>query len=125
MESLYKKEIIKRKNKNKSGMKNNNIKNNKEKIQNINGNNNKNSININKIEAENKIIKITREEYDNQLDSLIKQTRIYLNELEKLPIANKSNKIYEREIQLNKNIDEIQKQIKKYQIYEGIEIVEN
>ena len=114
MESLYKKEIIKRKNKNKNGMKNNNIKNNKEKIQNINGNNNKNTININKIEAENKIIKITREEYDNKLDSLIKQTRIYLNELEKLPIANKSNKIYEREIQLNKNIDEIQKQIKKY-----------
>ena len=123
MESLYKKEIIKRKNTNKSGMKYN-IKNNKEEIKVINSNN-KNSININKTEDGNKMIKITREEYDNKLDSLIKQTRIYLNELEKLPIANKSNKIYEREIQLNKNIDEIQKQIKKYQLYEGIEIVEN
>ena len=123
MESLYKKEIIKRKNKNKSVMKNK-IKNNMEEIKKINSNN-KNMIDSNKKVDENNMIKITREEYDNKLDSLIKQTRIYLNELEKLPIANKSNKIYEREIQLNKNIDEIQKQIKKYQLYEGIEIIEN
>ena len=123
MESLYKKEIIKRKNKNKSVMKNK-IKYNMKEIKKINSNN-KNMIDSNKKVDENNMIKITREEYDNKLDSLIKQTRIYLNELEKLPIANKSNKIYEREIQLNKNIDEIQKQIKKYQLYEGIEIVEN
>ena len=123
MESLYKKEVIKRKNKNKSVMKNK-IKNNMEEIKKINSNN-KNMIDINKKVDEKNMIKITREEYDNKLDSLIKQTRIYLNELEKLPIANKSNKIYEREIQLNKNIDEIQKQIKKYQLYEGIEIIEN
>ena len=55
---------------------------------------------------------------------MIKQTRIYLNELEKLPIANKSNKVYEREIELNKYIDEIQEQIKKYQLLDGLEIVE-
>ena len=47
-----------------------------------------------------------------------------VNELEKLPIANKSNKIYERELQLNKYIDEIQEQIKKYQLYQGIQIIE-
>ena len=123
MESLYKKEVIKRKNKNKSVMKNK-IKNNMEEIKKINSNN-KNMIDSNKKVDENNMIKITREEYDNKLDSLIKQTRIYLNELEKLPIANKSNKIYEREIQLNKNIDEIQKQIKRYQLYERIEIIEN
>ena len=123
IESLYKKEVIKRKNKNKSVMKNK-IKYNMKEIKKINSNN-KNMIDSNKKVDENNMIKITREEYDNKLDSLIKQTRIYLNELEKLPIANKSNKIYEREIQLNKNIDEIQKQIKKYQLYEGIEIIEN
>ena len=123
MESLYKKEIIKRKNKNKSVMKNK-IKNNMEEIKKINSNN-KNMIDINKKVDEKNMIKITREEYDNKLDSLIKQTRIYLNELEKLPIANKSYKIYEREIQLNKNIDKIQKQIKRYQLYERIEIIEN
>ena len=79
----------------------------------------------NEIQDEKIKIKITRDEYNNKLDSLIKQTRIYLNELEKLPIANKNNKIYEREIQLNKYIDEIQEQIKKYQLLEGIEIIEN
>ena len=102
----------------------NKIKNNMEEIKKINSNN-KNMIDINKKVDEKNMIKITREEYDNKLDSLIKQTRIYLNELEKLPIANKSNKIYERKIQLNKNIDENKKQIKKYQLYEGIEIIEN
>ena len=59
-----------------------------------------------------------------KLDSLIKQTRIYLNELEKLPIANKSSKVYERELELNKYINEIQEQIKKYQLLDGLEIVE-
>ena len=124
VENLYNKEIAKRKNNNKSSTKKNISQNMKEvKKININNSNNKNSIDTN--EDEKKIIKITREEYDNKLDSLIKQTRIYLNELEKLPIANKNNKTLEREIQLNKNIDDIQKQIKKYQLYEGIEIIEN
>ena len=83
-----------------------------------------NIFDTNKKESGDKIIKITREVYDKKLDSFIKQTRIYINELEKLPIANKSKKIYERELQLNKYIDEIQEQIKKYQLYDGIEIVE-
>ena len=47
-----------------------------------------------------------------------------INELEKLPIANKSSKVYERELELNKYIDEIQEQIKKYQLLDGLEIVE-
>ena len=63
-------------------------------------------------------------ENDKKLDSFIKQTRIYLNELEKLPIANKTNKVYERELQLNKYIDKMQEQIKKYQIHDGIEIID-
>ena len=145
VEDIYKKEIAKRKNnnknknskyfsqkkdkisiiaKNKENIKTNII-NKKEEI-----NNNVKDIieknDINEIKNDNDIkIKITREEYDKKLDSLIKQTRIYLNELEKLPIANKNSKIYEREIQLNKYIDEIQEQIKKYQLLEGIEIIEN
>ena len=137
MEDIYKKEIIKRKNKN-------SILTKKQKIAIIAKNkndNNKNKININKeeikkineekqinetpiIKDEDNVIKITREEYDKKLDSLIKQARIYINELEKLPIANKSNKIYERELQLNKYIDEIQEQIKKYQLYQGIQVIE-
>ena len=47
-----------------------------------------------------------------------------INELEKLPIANKSSKVYERELELNKYINEIQEQIKKYQLLDGLEIVE-
>jgi len=146
VEDIYKKEIAKRKNnnknknskyfsqkkdkisiiaKNKENIKTNII-NKKEEI----NFNNKGKIiieknDINEIKNDNDIkIKITREEYDKKLDSLIKQTRIYLNELEKLPIANKSNKVYEREIELNKYIDEIQEQIKKYQLFDGIEIIE-
>ena len=137
MEGFYKKEIERRKNKNKSMTKKekiaiisknkkdmkNNINKKKEEIKKINDNNTE-MIKNEKNEQQNDIIKITREEYDKKLDALIKQTRIYINELEKLPIANKSNKVYEREIQLNKYIDEIQQQIKKYQLYEGIEIIE-
>ena len=144
VEDIYKKEIAKRKNnnknknskyfsqkkdkisiiaKNKENIKTNII-NKKEEI-----NNNVKDIieknDINEIKNDNDIkIKITREEYDKKLDSLIKQTRIYLNELEKLPIANKSSKVYERELELNKYIDEIQEQIKKYQLLDGLEIVE-
>ena len=135
MEDIYKKEIARRKNKNlqkkktekiaifakpKNNIKNIENKNKEEEIKNINNNEN----NIDKsIKEEDKKIKITREEYDKKLDSLIKQTRVYINELEKLPIANKSNKVYEREMQLNKYIDEIQQEIKKYQLYDGIEII--
>ena len=146
VEDIYKKEIAKRKNnnknknskyfsqkkdkisiiaKNKENIKTNII-NKKEEI----NFNNKGKIiieknDINEIKIDNDIkIKITREEYDKKLDSLIKQTRIYLNELEKLPIANKSSKVYERELELNKYIDEIQEQIKKYQLLDGLEIVE-
>ena len=120
VEDIYKKEIAKRKNnnknknskyfsqkkdkisiiaKNKENIKTNII-NKKEEI----NFNNKGKIiieknDINEIKNDNDIkIKITREEYDKKLDSLIKQTRIYLNELEKLPIANKSSKVYEREL---------------------------
>ena len=144
VEDIYKKEIAKRKNnnknknskyfsqkkdkisiiaKNKENIKTNII-NKKEEI-----NNNVKDIieknDINEIKNDNDIkIKITREEYDKKLDSLIKQTRIYLNELEKLPIANKSSKVYERELELNKYINEIQEQIKKYQLLDGLEIVE-
>ena len=143
VEDIYKKEIAKRKNNNKNKSKyfsqkkdkisiiaknkeniKTNIINKKEEI-----NNNVKDIieknDINEIKIDNDIkIKITREEYDKKLDSLIKQTRIYLNELEKLPIANKSSKVYERELELNKYIDEIQEQIKKYQLLDGLEIVE-
>ena len=132
--NIYKKEIAKRKNKNKF------FSQKKEKISIIAKNKNNIKTNIinkkeennnkmieNKIDNVNNIdsnIKITKEEYDKKLDSLIKQTRIYLNELEHLPIANKNTKVYEREIELNKYIDEIQEQIKKYQLLDGIEIVE-
>ena len=146
VEDIYKKEIAKRKNnnknknskyfsqkkdkisiiaKNKENIKTNII-NKKEEI----NFNNKGKIiieknDINEIKNDNDIkIKITREEYDKKLDSLIKQTRIYLNELEKLPIANKSSKVYERELELNKYINEIQEQIKKYQLLDGLEIIE-
>ena len=137
MEDIYKKEIAKRKNKNSyltkkqkiaiiAKNKNDNAKNkiniNKEEVKKINEEKKINETPI--IKDEDNMIKITREEYDKKLDSLIKQTRIYINELEKLPIANKSNKIYERELQLNKQIDEIQEQIKKYQLYQGIQIIE-
>ena len=137
MEDIYKKEIIKRKNKkvmlikkdkiaiiakNKNDIK---INQNKKKEQNIKIDKDIKINDNNEIQDEKIKIKITRDEYNNKLDSLIKQTRIYLNELEKLPIANKNNIIYEREIQLNKYIDEIQEQIKKYQLLEGIEIIEN
>ena len=144
VEDIYKKEIAKRKNnnknknskyfsqkkdkisiiaKNKENIKTNII-NKKEEI-NFNGKIiiEKNDINEDKSDNDIKI-KITREEYDKKLDSLIKQTRIYLNELEKLPIANKSSKVYERELELNKYIDEIQEQIKKYQLLDGFEIIE-
>ena len=142
VEDIYKKEIAKRKNnkylsqkkkekisitaknKNNKDIKINVDKKQEEKKQ-INKKEKKdtNNINITNSDNNNKI-KITREEYNKKLDSLIKQTRIYLNELEKLPIANKTNKVYERELQLNKYIDEMQEQIKKYQIHDGIEIIE-
>ena len=110
VENIYAKEINKRKNKsvnkNKYFIKTNKIINNVEKNKEEKG-----------------IIKLTKEEYEQKMDSLIKQTRIYLNELEKLPIANKNNKIYEKEHQLNKNIDELQEQLKKYKNLENIEII--
>ena len=140
VENIYKKEIAKRKNKNKflsqkkekkisiTAKNKNNIKSNiinKKEENNIKIIENKNIIKDKIDNVDNNIkIKITKDEYDKKLDSLIKQTRIYLNELEKLPIANKSNKVYEREIELNKYIDEIQEQIKKYQLFDGIEIIE-
>ena len=110
VENIYAKEINKRKNKsvnkNKYFIKTNKIINNVEKNKEEKG-----------------IIKLTKEEYEQKMDSLIKQTRIYLNELEKLPIANKNNKIYEKEHQLNKNIDELQEQLQKYKNLENIEII--
>ena len=140
VENIYKKEIAKRKNKNKflsqkkekkisiTAKNKNNIKSNiinKKEENNIKIIENKNIIKDKIDNVDNNIkMKITKDEYDKKLDSLIKQTRIYLNELEKLPIANKSNKVYEREIELNKYIYEIQEQIKKYQLFDGIEIIE-
>ena len=140
VENIYKKEIAKRKNKNKflsqtkekkisiTAKNKNNVKSNiinKKEENNIKIIENKNIIKDKIDNVDNNIkMKITKDEYDKKLDSLIKQTRIYLNELEKLPIANKSNKVYEREIELNKYIDEIQEQIKKYQLFDGIEIIE-
>ena len=67
-----------------------------------------------KIENGGKIIKMTKNEYDKKLDYIIKQIRTYINELEKLPIVNKTTKIYLRESQLNKYINELQNDLNKY-----------
>ena len=123
VEDIYKKEIAKRKNNKYLSQKKNekisitpknkinkdikiNVDKKQEEKKQINKIEQKDINNINMVNSDdNNIIKITREEYNKKLDSLIKQTRIYLNELEKLPISNKTNKVYERELQLNKYID--------------------
>jgi len=120
MEDVYKREIMKRKNKSKEKLsiiaKNkNDIKNKKgEKID---------EANIKNIE-DGKEIKITKKEYDKKMDYFLKQSRLCLNELEKLPIANKTLKVYQREIQLNKYIKILQDNIFKYQNHIGITIID-
>ena len=134
MENVYKREIMKRKNrkiyyqkpsekitivaKNKSeGELGKNLSENKS--------NENNKINNNEGENCDKIIKMTKKEYEKKMDYYIKQTRIYVNELEKLPIANKTMKVYQRESQLNKNIKELQSNIMKLQNKSGIEIIDD
>ena len=133
MENIYKKEIMKRKNrkiflkpsekitiiaKNKNEKK---LEKNIGDLENINKENNKN----NEIEGEKDVIKMTRKEYEKKMDSFIKQTRIYMNELEKMPIANKTMKVYQREMELNKYINELQSNINKYENKIGIEIIDD
>ena len=78
-----------------------------------------------KKESDGNVIKLSRKEYDKKLDYFNKQTRIYLNELEKMPVANKTMKVYERERHLNKLINDLQGNIFKYQNHIGIEIVDD
>ena len=113
MEDIYKKEIMKRKNKkllpkiaivakNKNDIKNKKVNNTNEKID------------------DGKKIKITRKEYDKKLDFFINQSRLCLYELEKLNKDNKTPKVYQRENQLNKYIKELEANIFKYQNHIGI-----
>jgi len=117
MEDIYKKEIMKRKNKkllpkiaivakNKNDIKNKKVNNTNEKID------------------DGKKIKITRKEYDKKLDFFINQSRLCLNELEKLPKDNKTPKVYQRENQLNKYIKELEANIFKYQNHIGIIVID-
>ena len=124
IENVYKREIMKRKNKKifpKSTEKISIIAKNKNDI-----GKSENTLENKKINNENdgKIIKMTKNEYDKKLDYIIKQTRTYVNELEKLPIANKTTRIYLRESQLNKYINELQNDLNKYKNKIGI-IVED
>ena len=120
MEDIYKKEIMKRKNKkllpkiaivakNKDDIKNKKV--------------NKTDDNIKKI-SDGKQIKITRKEYDKKLEFFINQSRLCLNELEKLPKDNKTPKVCQRENQLNKYIKELEANIFKYQNHIGIMVIE-
>ena len=135
VEELYKKEILKRKkmgvslppikkkqkiisiiakDKQKTDRDSNNLKN-------LNTNENKN--NENDVKEEN-IIKITKNDYDKKINDLIKMTRSYVNELEKLPVANKTIRTFNREKELNDLINENQKEIDRYQNKVGIEFIE-
>ena len=58
------------------------------------------------------------------MDYFTKQIRIYLNELEKMPIANKTLKVYQREEELNKNIKDLQNEMNNYQNKIGIIIID-
>lgn len=125
MEDVYKREILKRNNKklfSKSKEKIANIAKNKNDIKNKKGEK-IDEENIKRLEDGNEI-KITKTEYDKKLDFFIKQSRLCLNELEKLPIANKTMKVYERESQLNKYIKVLQDNIFKYQNHIGITIID-
>ena len=126
MEDVYKREIMKRKNKKL-------LPKLKEKItifaknknEYINKKVDKNLEDNIKKESDGKEIKITRKEYDRKLDYFIKQSRLCLNELEKLPIANRTTRVYQREIQLNKYIKELEANIFKYQNHIGIAIIDD
>ena len=117
MENVYKKEIMKRKKLNQ-----NRNKKLTEKITLVARN--KNEIKKDAGDKSAKAIKMTRREYEKKLDFLVRQTRLHINELERLPIANKTNKVYQKENQLNKNINELQKTIEKYQNKIGIVIID-
>ena len=134
IENVYKREIMKRKNKKiyyqKPSEKITIVAKNKSegelgKNLSENKSNENNKINNNDGENGDKIIKMTKKEYEKKMDYYIKQTRIYVNELEKLPIANKTNKVYQRESQLNKNIKELQNNIIKLQNKNRIEIIDD
>ena len=126
MENVYKREILKRKNKTnlpRSCQKITIMAKDKEKNE---RNEKKESDGKNeKKESDGNVIKLSRKEYDKKLDYFNKQTRIYLNELEKMPVANKTMKVYERERHLNKLINDLQGNIFKYQNHIGIEIVDD
>ena len=126
MENVYKREILKRKNKTnlpRSCQKITIMAKDKEKNE---RNEKKESDGKNeKKESDGNVIKLSRKEYDKKLDYFNKQTIIYLNELEKMPIANKTMKVYERERHLNKLINDLQGNIFKYQNHIGIEIVDD
>jgi hypothetical protein len=125
MENVYKREIMKRKNQklfSKSKEKIGIVAKNKNDIKNKKGEK-IDEENIKKLE-DGKEIKITKKEYDKKMDYFLKQSRLCLNELEKLPIANKTMKVYQRESQLNKYIKVLQDNIFKYQNHIGITIIE-
>ena len=125
MENVYKREIMKRKNQklfSKSKEKIAIVAKNKNDIKNKKGEK-IDEENIKKLE-DGKEIKITKKEYDKKMDYFLKQSRLCLNELEKLPIANKTMKVYQRESQLNKYIKVLQDNIFKYQNHIGITIIE-
>ena len=126
MENVYKREILKRKNKTnlpRSCQKITIMAKDKEKNE---RNEKKESDGKNeKKENDGNVIKISMKEYDKKFDYFNKQARIYLNELEKMPVANKTMKVYERERHLNKLINDLQGNIFKYQNHIGIEIVDD
>ena len=125
MEDVYKREIMKRKNQklfSKSKEKIGIVAKNKNDIKSKKGEK-IDEKNIKKLE-DGKEIKITKKEYDKKMDYFLKQSRLCLNELEKLPIANKTMKVYQRESQLNKYIKILQENIFKYQNHIGITIID-
>ena len=124
MEKVYKREILKRKNRQILPKK----KIEKITITAINKNDTKiidKSLENSKNNGNGKNIKMTRKEYDKKLDFFNRQIRLYMNELEKLPIANKTTKVYQKEAQLNKNIKELQDTISKFQNKIGITVVDD
>ena len=122
VENIYKREISKRKNKNEKiqiiAKNKSDIDNKKLEINKINSKKNENG------NGNDKEIVLTRKEYDKKLEFFIKQTRLSMNELEKLPIANKTNKISRKESYLNKCINELQGNLFKYQNHIGITVVD-
>ena len=129
MENVYKKEIMKRKN-NKirfisSSKKIAIVAKDKEKNNLENNEKNKKILENNGKVEDGKEIKITRKEYEKKIDYLTKETRKHVNELEKMPIANKTYKVYEKERKLNQIINDIQKILKKYENKEGMVVVDD